>query len=184
MKKINTIILSMLLALSLVACGDSSDKTTEKEDKQTNVSATADISDDLTAVDDVQLQEEDTDEAQPVAGDPNVDVDLTVLSATLIYSEVFNMVTTPTDYEGKTVKMEGVCNMYQDPDTGKKYYACIVQDATQCCSQGLEFVLDENTYTEDDYPEVGDDITIQGTFTTYEENGNTYLTMLGATLIQ
>ena len=184
MKKINTIILSMLLALSLVACGDSSDKTTEKEDKQTNTSATADITDDLTAVDDVQLQEEDTDEPQPTAGDPNVDVDLTVLSSTLIYSEVFNMVTTPTDYVGKTVKMEGVCNMYQDPDTGKKYYACIVQDATQCCSQGLEFVLDENTYTEDDYPEVGDDITIKGTFTTYEENGNTYLTMLGATLIQ
>ena len=73
--------------------------------------------------------------------------------------------------------------MYQDPDTGKKYYACIVQDATQCCSQGLEFVLDENTYTEDDYPKVGDDITIKGTFTTYQENGNTYLTMLDSTLI-
>ncbi|MBP5595583.1 MAG: hypothetical protein J6Y02_09385, partial [Pseudobutyrivibrio sp.] len=68
MKKINTIILSMLLALSLVACGDSSDKTTEKEDKQTNTSAIADITDDLTAVDDVQLQEEDTEESQSAAG--------------------------------------------------------------------------------------------------------------------
>ena len=183
MKKINVLILSTLLAVSLIACGNSSEKTSEKKDKPANTYAVADISDDLTAVDDIQLQEDESEESQPVAGDPNVDVDLTVLSSTLIYSEVFNMVTTPTDYEGKTVKMEGVCNMYQDPDTGKKYYACIVQDATQCCSQGLEFVLDENTYTEDDYPKVGDDITIQGTFTTYEENGNTYLTMLDSTLI-
>lgn len=183
MKKINVIILSALLAYSLVACGNSSEEKASKEDSQTNTYASADISDDITAVDDIQLQEENPEEVQSVAGDPSVDVDLTVLSATLIYSEVFNMVTTPADYEGKTVKMEGTCNMYQDPDTGKKYYACIVQDATQCCSQGLEFVLDENTYTEDDYPKVGDDITIKGTFTTYQENGNTYLTMLDSTLI-
>ena len=42
---------------------------------------------------------------------------------------------------------------------------------TACCSQGLEFVLaGEHSYPAD-YPELGTEITVVGTFQTYEENG-------------
>ena len=36
-----------------------------------------------------------------------VDVDLTALSSTMVYSEVFNMLNTPENYVGKTIKMTG-----------------------------------------------------------------------------
>ena len=56
-----------------------------------------------------------------------------------VYSEVADMLTTPDNYIGKTVKMNGAFNIYQDEKTDQNYYACIIQDATACCSQGLEF---------------------------------------------
>ena len=113
----------------------------------------------------------------------SVDIDLTTLSSTFVYSEVFNMIMEPLEFVGKTIKMEGTCNVYKDPDTGKAYYACFISDASQCCSQGLEFVLDEDKYQQSDYPENGEEIIIKGTFATYDENGNQYLTMLDTELL-
>ena len=100
-----------------------------------------------------------------------VDVDLTALSSTVVYSEVYNMVTSPEDYVGKVVKMHGQFAIYEDPDTGTVYTACIIADATACCSQGLEFSLSGAIYP-DDYPELGTEITVTGTFQSYEEDGS------------
>ena len=56
----------------------------------------------------------------------------------------------------------------------KNYYACIIADATACCSQGLEFELSgQHTYP-DDYPELGTNITVTGTFQLYQEGGGLY----------
>ena len=109
--------------------------------------------------------------------DPSVDVDLTTLSSTMVYSEVFNMMMEPMAYEGQTIKMDGNCAIYTDEETGNTYYTCVVQDATQCCSQGLEFLLDSEQYALEDYPADGDPIVIKGTFSTYEEDGGTYITI-------
>lgn len=80
-----------------------------------------------------------------------VDVDLTVLSATMVYSEVYNMMVTPEDYIGKTVKMSGLCGTFHDDVQNKTFYACIAQDATACCAQGIEFELTGDAK----YPEEG-----------------------------
>ena len=37
------------------------------------------------------------------------------------------------------VKMEGLYATAYDDASDKRYYACIIQDATACCSQGIEF---------------------------------------------
>lgn len=109
-------------------------------------------------------------------------LDLTKLSSTMVYSEVYNMMTTPEDYNGRTVTMQGQFAISEDPDSGKRYYACIIQDALGCCSQGLEFVLaGKHTYP-DDYPKEGDEITVTGIFDTYEENGYTYCTLINASM--
>ncbi len=111
-----------------------------------------------------------------------VDVDLTELSATMVYSEVYNMMVVPGDYIGKTIKMNGSFAQYHDQNTGKNYYACIVKDATACCSQGIEFQLtDDYTYPKD-YPKEGDEICVTGTFTTYYEGANGYCTLKDAVL--
>ena len=112
----------------------------------------------------------------------SVDVDLTTLSTTMVYSEVSNMMTTPEDYKDKIVKMNGIFAVYHDDSTGKDYCACIVQDATACCSQGIEFTLAGKKYP-DDYPEIGSEITVIGRFGTYDENGNTYCTLNDSTLV-
>ena len=71
-----------------------------------------------------------------------IDVDLTILSSTMVYSEVYNMMTDPKEYIGKTIKMNGTFSYYHDESTGNEYFACIIKDATACCAQGIEFVLD------------------------------------------
>ncbi|MBE6877387.1 MAG: hypothetical protein E7496_11845 [Ruminococcus sp.] len=114
--------------------------------------------------------------------DPASDVDLTVLSSTMVYSQVADMMYTPEKYDGKIIKASGLFSVYHDDSQDKNYYAVLIQDATACCAQGIEFVWKgEHSYPED-YPEVGQEITVMGTFGTYEEDGATYTQLLDATL--
>lgn len=114
--------------------------------------------------------------------DDGIDVDLTELSSTMIYSEVYNMMMCPDDYAGKIVKASGYFNVATDTNTGKKYFTVFVADAGACCTQGIEFELEgDNSYPED-YPELGEDITVIGTFSSYEDDGVTYINLKNATL--
>ena len=123
------------------------------------------------------------DPGAPQNGSDTVDVDLTVLSPTMVYSEVFHMVSAPEDYIGKTVKMDGAFAYYHDDATGNDYFACIVQDATACCAQGIEFVLaGEHAYPED-YPALDEEICVVGEFDTYLEGGYSYCTLRNARLL-
>lgn len=112
---------------------------------------------------------------QKQTGTDEIDVDLTQLSSTMVYSEVYAMVYEPQAYLGKTVKMKGLFTAFEG-DAGKVYFNCIVQDATACCAQGLEFELSDRYVYPDDYPQPGEEITVQGTFDMYEEehDGNSY----------
>ncbi len=116
--------------------------------------------------------------------DPDaVDVDLTVLSSTMVYSEVYNMMSEPSSYIGKTVKMAGPFACFHDDATDKYYFACIIRDATACCAQGLEFVLkDERSYP-DEYPELNEEICVVGVFDTYKEGEYLYCTLRNAELL-
>ena len=115
-----------------------------------------------------------TEMAAPAPGN-TVDVDLTKLSSTMVYSEVYAMMTEPENYIGKTVKMHG--NFATQEYNGQRLFACIVQDATACCAQGLEFEPESTLSYPDDYPEPGTEITVIGTFDSYREevDGNTYI---------
>ena len=115
--------------------------------------------------------------------DPSVDVDLTCLSSTMVYAEVYNIVSAPDEYIGKTMKMDGLFAVYHDEETDQYYYACLIQDATACCQNGIEFVpADAKKYPED-FPELGTVITVTGVFDTYQEGGYTYCTLREAKLI-
>ncbi len=73
--------------------------------------------------------------------DKSVDLDLSTMSATAIYSEVSNMMTDPKKYVGKTIKVKGYYTVSIDPSTGERYTYCLIPDATECCQQGLLFKL-------------------------------------------
>lgn len=111
-----------------------------------------------------------------------IDIDLTNASATVVYSEVYDMMYFPENYVGKTIKMDGLFTYYYDEAMDKYYFACIIMDATACCSQGIEFELTDDYVYPDDYPEEGGDICVVGTFDTYEEDGFTYCVLREARL--
>ena len=113
-----------------------------------------------------------------------VDVDLTKLSATMIYSQVSNMITDPAKYLGKKVKMDGTMSVYEDPSTGNRYFACVIADATACCSQGIEFELTSRYVYPADYPEPGKYIVVEGIFDTYKEGEGVYYTLRNAELVK
>lgn len=157
MKKIIAIILALVLALSFVACSKNSDKNDNSNSKTT-----------------IKTTESTTTEAK------SVDLDLTKLSSTLVYSEVYNMLITPDDYKGKIIKMKGQFNQYTDEETGKIHNAVIIPDATACCQQGLEFELQNKTNPNF---EQGTIITVVGTFDTYSDGKFLYCHLKNAKII-
>lgn len=107
--------------------------------------------------------------------DPSkVDLDLTKMSATMIFSTMFDMLVMPEEYIEKNIKVKGWFETYTDPQTGEMYYAVVVPDATACCQQGLEFVWKGNHSYPDDFPKPGQDITVTGIYKMIENDGISY----------
>lgn len=163
MKKTISLLL-VLLALTLTACGGTEAPLAEGG---TPAGQTSSIEDPVTA-----------------DGD-GVDLDLTQLSGTMVYSQIYDMICNADAYLGKTVKIRGLFSVYEDGD--KIYYACVIQDATACCAQGLEFTPADNLSYPEDFPELDKEITVVGTFDSYQEqvdNGTVvYLVLRDAALL-
>ena len=170
MKPVFSLLLLLSLLLSLAACGDASAPTPP----QTAPEQAA--------------QTAPAPEETPLSSTPGIDIDLTALSRTMVYSEVYNMLYFyPEDYYGKTVKANGIFAIYQMVVDGVTQpapvaYACIIADATACCAEGMEFVLEGDYTYPDDYPELGAEITVIGEFQSYEENGMTWYHLVNARL--
>ena len=88
-----------------------------------------------------------------------IDYDLTNMSSTMIYAEVFNMLIEPEKYENKRVKMKGFFTIYNE-GSKDEVYSVIVPDATACCQQGIEFFYD----FKDNKPVANSEITVTGIF--------------------
>lgn len=188
MKKITASLLCALLILAAMGCGNNTDVKEYANQAVADTEVTtsmadndANETDNATAVTDnaSSLGVEDTlKEFKPIdTGAEGTDVDLTILSSTMVYSQVYNMMITPEDYVGKKVKMEGMMATYYDEATDKRYFACIIQDATACCAQGIEFELEGDYKYPDDYPSDGETICVEGVFETYKEGELTYVTL-------
>lgn len=115
-----------------------------------------------------------------------VDVDLTVLGSTMVYAEVYSMMSHPDEYMGKTIKVKGPYRTTFYEPTGLFYHFIVIEDATACCAQGLEFVISGEGASPSDYPEETADIELIGLFDCYEELGEIYyyLSTEGYTVLQ
>lgn len=169
MKKILALITAILLAL-LSSC---SNKTNSSSEDASTQSTTRETFSTIT-----------TAEKELTTESSKVDIDLTKLSSTMVYSEVYNMMSKPENYIGKKIKMKGMFSYFKVPETNNEYFSCIISDATACCSQGIEFVLDDNRSYPDEYPKVGSEITVVGTFETYKEFDVMYCRLANAKLIE
>ena len=112
-----------------------------------------------------------------------VDLDLSVLSGTVVYAQVYNIMNDPQPYLGKIIKMAGYYDAYESTERDIVYHACVIPDATACCQTGIEFVwAGEHTWP-DDYPELYSQITVTGRMEEYDEDGVPYLHLVDAELI-
>ena len=174
MKRLLCLLLAALTVLGLGACG-------EKSGGETTSPTTA-------------SEEPKPLQTLPLETAPSKDtgestfVDLTALSSTMVYAEVFAMMSSPEDYVGKTVKMQGIFSKGQlyaagSLNDGGTVFACVIQDATACCAQGIPFELaGDHTYPQD-YPELGDTITVVGTFEIHEQEGMEFCRLRDAELV-
>lgn len=110
------------------------------------------------------------------------DVDLTALNATMAYSQVCDMILSPGEYVGKTVKMSGRLIFYEQPQTGARHFACVIADAAACCARGLEFLPSDADFDPERHQGADANITVMGIFETYEENGVYICRLTGARL--
>lgn len=94
-------------------------------------------------------------------------LDLTALSDTILFAELAAMTRSPEEYLGRQVRMQGQLAVYRaNPALGIDcFYAVVVQDATACCQQGLEFVW------EGDLPEEGTELLVTGRYKAYDFGG-------------
>ena len=190
MKRIFCLLLAACMAVSLCACGKGREKDAGNDTLSSNEEASASAESIPTPKEQETPDEQQTPEEpeQTQTSADGVEVDLTVLSSTMVYSEVYNMLyNDPAHYLGKTVKAKGTFSLYQlvtdgvlQPDPVA--YACIIADATACCAEGMEFVPEGDLTYPEDYPELGAEITVIGEFQSYEENGMTWYHLVNARL--
>ena len=190
MKQLFCLLLAACMAVSLCACGKGREKDAGNDTLSSNEEASASAESIPTPKEQETPDEQQTPEEpeQTQTSADGVDVDLTVLSSTMVYSEVYNMLyNDPAHYLGKTVKARGGFSIYQlvtdgvlQPDPVA--YACIIADATACCAEGMEFVPEGDLTYPEDYPELGTEITVIGEFQSYEENGMTWYHLVNARL--
>ena len=98
------------------------------------------------------------------------DIDLTVMSSTMIQSTVFQFLIDWESYVGNIIKIRGIYTPFFRQETGRLYHNVVVQDATACCKEGLEFVCKEAVSSDFSYPEAGKELIVTGVFEQYYED--------------
>ena len=180
MKRLLCLLLAALTVLGLGACGEKSGAPAG----ETTFPTTA--SEEPKPLQTLPLETGEREQTADTA--ESTFVDLTALSSTMVYAEVFAMMSSPEDYVGKTVKMQGTFSKGQlyaagSLNDGGTVFACVIQDATACCAQGIPFELaGDHTYPQD-YPELGDTITVVGTFEIHEQEGMEFCRLRDAELV-
>lgn len=186
MKRLLCLLLAALTVLGLGACGEKSGAPTTEEPTSSTT-----VSEEPKPLETLPLETGATDQTETAPSKDTAEsalVDLTALSSTMVYAEVFAMMSSPEDYVGKTVKMQGIFSKGQlyaagSLNDGGTVFACVIQDATACCAQGIPFELaGDHTYPQD-YPELGDTITVVGTFEIHEQEGMQFCRLRDAELV-
>ena len=118
------------------------------------------------------------------ADSQKIDINLARMSGTMVYAQVYKMVTEPVKFIGKRVKMKGVFSSYYDEETKKRYYGCVIADALACCSQGLAFELAKERKFPEEFPAEGAAIIIVGDFEMEEDGDDAFPVIRNAKILK
>ena len=146
MKKIICVLVVMLL---LSACNkkegeqqDSDKQTIIDVDRQSKIEET--------------IKEEDVIEEE--IDDGEIDIDLSELTSIMAYCEVCNIISDLDNNKGKRIKIRGLLEYYEDPETKEKTFGCTL---------GLMFVPVDDT----NLPEKYSIVNVTGVLEVYEKDG-------------
>lgn len=112
--------------------------------------------------------------------DKDVQLNLSGMSGTVVYSMVYNIMASPEKFLGMVIRIEGYYDAFEDTELGMVYHACVIPDATSCCAQGIEFVWAGEHVYPDDYPEFGTDMIVTGRLESYFEGEYMFLHLVDA----
>lgn len=115
------------------------------------------------------------------AGDV-VQMDFSGLNNTMAYAQMFNVVNSPQEYVGTTVRITGTYVPIPDPTReGLVYHFLVVADITACCEIGVEFFLDGYRYP-DDFPSEYSKIELTGVFKMCSVSGQEHICLQAKTM--
>ncbi len=101
------------------------------------------------------------------------ELDLTLLNETMAYSQLINIIKEPEEYLGTPIKLRGIYTAPFNGFTHQYNYTVTIQDNTQCCAQGIEFILKKQSDIEK-LPAEGEMVQIQGVLDLFEEGKHAY----------
>ena len=103
----------------------------------------------------------------------DVDIDLTGLGDNMIMAEVNNILSSPDEYIGMTIKLNGPYYVVVEPVSGRMQNIIAFTEPDACCPpQGFKLIVgDFNNPLIFDFPDQGTRIGVVGVFSKYEENG-------------
>ena len=154
MKKIFVVLMIVLL---LVGCNKKEEATVDLKKEN-----------DEQIISDVDYQSKiEEDVVEEEVDDGEIDIDLSELTSIMAYCEVCNIISDLDSNKGKRIKIRGLLEYYEDPETKEKIFGCTVMDATACCSLGLMFVPVDDT----NLPEKYSIVNVTGVLEVYEKDG-------------
>ena len=169
----------MLSCLFLVGCGSAGKADNEKTVAESKIANESNTNESNTNEDSTEA------ESESVKKDGEVDYDLTVMGADMVYATVYQMMIDPKSYIGKSFKIRGNYYSSYSKDKDVYYHFCMIKDAAACCAQGLELLwADEKMNRHENCPEEDALVTVEGVFETYEEGPNTYGRIQDAKIVE
>lgn len=161
---------------SRVSNGNAVDAVLQKGvNKSSEISTEKQATEIIVETSEVTTEDQRDDRAieESVKTESKADIDMTEMSSDMIYATVYQLMSDPDSYVGKTIRLKG--NYYAtwyEPSSQYFHYALIL-DATDCCAQGLEFIWEDGSHVyPDEYPKENTEIIVTGIFETYREDGD------------
>lgn len=147
----------LMIVLLLVGCNKKEEATVDLKKEN-----------DEQIISDVDYQSKiEEDVVEEEVDDGEIDIDLSELTSIMAYCEVCNIISDLDNNKGKRIKIRGLLEYYEDPETKEKIFGCTVMDATACCSLGLMFI----PIDEDNLPEKYSIVNVTGVLEVYEKDG-------------
>ena len=174
MKRLAFLMMLTVILVSMTACASKGPDKAPSSDESAALTSGVNAAKAESASATTEMTAEPDDVNRPV------DLDLSAISGTVVYSQVYDMMSEPEAYLGQSIRMKGNFAYFQDPDTKQEYFAAVIADASACCAQGIEFVWKGEHVYPRDYPPLDTEITVTGIFGTYSEGDAEYIQLTDA----